>query len=605
MTGPDPAEHAWWLASRAAGIVALLCITLSVAVGLAMAGRVSRHPRLARVLMAVHQQAALAGLVAIAVHGITLLGDSFLAPGLTGIAVPFVIGHEPLWTGLGVIGGWLAALLGLTYWVRHRIGPALWRKLHRATILVYVLAVAHTLGSGTDATEPWMRVLLLATGAPILFLFLMRILPPPRRGPAFRRFRVAAVTPESAGVTSFALEPVDGKRLAPFDPGQFVTVRADVPGAGRQARSYSLSAAPDRRRHRISVKREGVFSRHLHGAVEAGDVLELAGPSGTFVLDRAGRRPVVLISAGVGATPVLAMLHALAADRSRREVWWLHGARCGSEHPFREEVRDLIARLPHGRLHVRYSRPEPRDRRGHDHHAEGRISAAAMRELGVPAGAEHYLCGPAAFLDELTAGLRAGGVPAERIRSERFGGAAPKRPAAAAPAAVAFSRSGVTATWDQSCASLLDLAEANGVEAASGCRIGSCHSCRTDVLDGSVQHDPEPLDPPPAGSALLCCALPQGDVVLDATGDAGRGNRRNKEDRCAARQPRTRRPGRASSRSWTRRSAWPASCSAIGCSSGRAARRAPTSSSTSQRSISRLVIPSPDSRALVPGIGRS
>ena len=516
MTGPDPAEHAWWLASRAAGIVALLCITLSVAVGLAMAGRVSRNPRLARVLLAVHQQAALAGLVAIAVHGITLLGDRFLSPGPAGIAIPFMIGHEPLWTGLGVIGGWLAALLGLSYWIRNRIGPAVWRKLHRATILVYVLAVAHTLGAGTDAAEPWMRALLLTTGAPILFLFLVRILPQPRHGPTFRRFRVAEVTPESTAVTSFALEPLDGKRLAPFAPGQFVTVRADVPGAGRQLRSYSLSGVPDRRRHRISVKREGVFSRHLHAAVEPGDVLELGGPSGTFVLDRASSLPVVLISAGVGATPVLAMLHALAAERTRREVWWLHGARCGSEHPFREEVRDLVARLPNGRLHVRYSRPEPRDRRGHDHHAEGRITAAAMRDLGVPAGAEHYLCGPAAFLDELTSGLRAGGVPAERIRSERFGAAAPKRREGGARAAVAFSRSGVDATWDQSCASLLDLAEANGVQAAAGCRVGSCHSCRTEVLDGSVLHDPEPLDPPPAGSALLCCARPEGDVVLDA-----------------------------------------------------------------------------------------
>ena len=515
----DPAEHGWWLASRAAGIVALLCITLSVGVGLAMAGRVSRHPRLARALMAVHQQTALVGLVAIAVHGITLLGDRFIDPGPAGIAVPFVIGHEPLYTGLGIIGGWLAAILGLSYWIRHRIGASLWRKLHRATILVYVLSVVHTLGAGTDASAPWMRTLLVTTGAPIVFLFLMRIIPPPRSGPAFRRFRVAEVTPESAAVTSFALEPVDRKRLAPFEPGQFVCVRVDVPGAGKLTRSYSLSAGADPRRHRISVKREGACSGHLHAAVEPGDVLELSGPSGTFVLDRASRRPVALLSAGVGATPVLAMLHALAAERSPREVWWVHGARNGSEHPFREEVRELVDRLPNGHLHVLYSRPEPRDVLGRDHHAEGRVDAEALAALGVPRDAEHYLCGPAAFLDGLTAGLRAAGVPAELIRSERFGPAAPRRNAptlAAAPTAVEFSRSGVNATWDSSCPTLLDLAEANGVPAAAGCRIGSCHSCRTQVLDGSVRHDPEPLEPPPDGSALLCCALPEGDVVLDA-----------------------------------------------------------------------------------------
>ena len=202
---PDPAEHAWWLASRSAGVVALLCITVSVGVGLAMAGRLS--PRAGRALLDVHQWTALVGLVAIAVHGITLLGDAFLDPGLAGIAVPFLIDHAPVWTGLGVIGGWLAAILGLSYWLRGRIGPRLWRQLHKATILVYVLSVAHTLGAGTDASAPWMRVLLLVTGAPILFLFLLRVLPRPT---GFRRLRVAAVTPESSDVTSFALAPRRG-----------------------------------------------------------------------------------------------------------------------------------------------------------------------------------------------------------------------------------------------------------------------------------------------------------------------------------------------------------------------------------------------------------
>ena len=507
MTGPDPAEHAWWLASRAAGIVALLCITLSVAVGLAMAGRVSRDRRLARMLIGVHQQTALVGLVAIAVHGIALLGDRFLAPGLAGIAVPFVIDHEPLWTGLGVIGGWLAAMLGLSYWIRDRIGAALWRRLHRATILVYVLSVAHTLGAGTDASEPWMRVLLLTTGAPILFLFLMRVLPPPRTGPAFRRFRVADVTPESAAVTSFALEPLDGKPLAPFAPGQFVTVRADVPGAGRQLRSYSLSAAPDPRRHRISVKRDGVFSRHLHAAVAAGDVLELGGPSGTFVLDRASRRPVVLLSAGVGATPVLAMLHALVADGSqprglvaarraqrRRARVPRGGARAGRAPAHRPAARALQPARAARPARARLPRRGP-DRRGRAARARHprRGGALPLRPGRVPRRADRRA---------------ARGGSAGRSASAASASAPPRRagpPTAASPAAVAFSRSGVNATWDQSCATLLDLAEAHGVPAPAGCRVGSCHSCRTDVLDGSVSHDPEPLEPPPAGqrAALL------------------------------------------------------------------------------------------------------
>ena len=499
---PDPAEHAWWLASRAAGVVALLCVAVSVGIGLAMAGRVS--PRSNRALLDVHQWTALVGLVAIAVHGIALLGDAFLDPGLAGIAVPFLIDHAPVWTGLGVIGGWLAAILGLSYWIRNRVGPRLWRQLHKATLLVYVLAVAHTLGAGTDASSAWLRLLLLATGAPILFLLVMRVLPRPS---GFRRVRVAAVTPESSDVTSFALAPRRGGRLPAHEPGQSVPVR--IAGLSR---SYSLSAADG---HRISVKRDGAVSGVLHAALREGDLLEVGPPQGHFTLDRDPVRPVVLLSAGIGATPVLAMLDALAAARSEREVWWIHGARNGREHAFASEVRALLGRLPNARAHVAYSRPEPGDS-GHDQ--VGRIDLATLERLGVPLDAAFHLCGSTGFVRDLQAGLRARG--ATHLRSEAFGGGATlQSPTGSAPApaqgpAVTFSRSGVEAPWGGG--SLLDLAEASGVQAPSGCRVGSCHGCRTPVLAGSVRHDPEPLDPPPPGSALLCCARPEGDVVLDA-----------------------------------------------------------------------------------------
>jgi ferredoxin-NADP reductase/ferredoxin len=572
MTGPDPAEFGWWLASRAAGVVALLCIAVSVGVGLAMAGRL--RPSWARALMSVHQQTALVGLVSIAVHAITLLGDRFLSPSLGDIAIPFTSAHEPLWTGLGVTGGWLAAILGLSYWVRNLIGPGLWRKLHRATILVYVLSVAHTLGAGTDASEPWMRVLLLVTGAPMLFLFLMRILTP-RPGPVFRRFRVADVRPESSAVTSFELVPADRKPLPAHAPGQFVPVRVTLAGKLKLVRSYSLSCAPRPASLRISVKREpgGAVSEHLHSALNVGDVIELGDPAGRFVLGD-GERPIALVSAGIGVTPVLAMLEALAAQRSQREVWWIHGARDGAEHAFRAEARGLVARLERGRSHVRYSRPQPRDRAGVDYDEAGLLSGDAILALGVPPDADVRLCGPTRFVADVRAQLVAGGVARERIQSESFGGApapapaagpAPATPAgpalapppAGAPApatpalapagpalappppgpahvaptptpatgtapattaqgpAVAFSRSGVTTSWDPAFSCLLDLAEASAVPATSGCRIGACHGCQTAVLSGRVRHDPEPLQAPAAGSALLCCAVPDGDVVLD------------------------------------------------------------------------------------------
>ena len=184
-------EYAWWLASRASGLVALALITLSVILGLAMAGRVSRHrPGPARVLPAVHEHAALAGLIAIAVHGLTLLGDRWLAPGPVGIAVPFAMDYRPLWTGLGITSGYIAAALGLSFYARKRIGTKRWRRLHKLTILVYVLSVAHTLGAGTDAGQPWLQAPLVASGALVLFLFVMRVLP---REPA------AAVTPPARG----------------------------------------------------------------------------------------------------------------------------------------------------------------------------------------------------------------------------------------------------------------------------------------------------------------------------------------------------------------------------------------------------------------------
>ncbi len=185
MTAPDPLQYGWWLAARASGIVALALVTLSVAVGLAIAGRLARRPGLSRTLMALHQHAALAGLVAIAVHGLTLLADPWLHPGVAGVTVPFSMSYRPAFTGLGIVAAYLAALLGLSFYARRRIGPRLWRKAHRATVLVYALGVVHAIGAGSDASTPWLRWFLLVTGAPILVLFVRRVTA--RRPSAIRR----------------------------------------------------------------------------------------------------------------------------------------------------------------------------------------------------------------------------------------------------------------------------------------------------------------------------------------------------------------------------------------------------------------------------------
>jgi ferredoxin-NADP reductase/MOSC domain-containing protein YiiM len=347
-------------------------------------------------------------------------------------------------------------------------------------------------------------------------------LAPPSSGPpawsGLRRFRIADVVRESASIASFVLEPVDGEPLPAFRPGQFLTVRVQPPGEPRALlRSFSLSLAQG---FRLSIKREGVVSRYLHDDLAAGDELEVGAPRGLFTLAD-GDGPVVLLSAGVGATPVLAMLASLAAQGSPREVWWIQGARNAAEHAFAAEVRRHLGALPNARSHVRYSRPAPGDR-GHD--AEGRLTAEALHGLGVPLGAEFYLCGPAPWMRDLSAGLLASGAAPESIHTEVFGsapleGAArPPHPPPGEPGTgpeVAFATSGLTVRWDDAFGSLLELAEACDVPVDWSCRTGVCHRCESGLVDGELRYEPEPLEPPETGRALLCCSRPAGAVALE------------------------------------------------------------------------------------------
>ena len=235
-----------------------------------------------------------------------------------------------------------------------------------------------------------------------------------------RPLRVVAIDHESASVISLRLSPVDGEPATPALPGQFLTVRLRPDAtAPPLLRSYSLSSAPSADSYRISIKREphGAASGYVHTALRVGDVIEAGAPRGSFVL-RAGDRPVVLISAGVGATPVVAMLHRLADERSARQVWWLHGARNGAEHAFGDEVRALLARLPDAHRVVYYSRPEPDDR---DFDVAGRLTAEALATLGLPTDADFYLCGPGPFMLDLAAAASARGASPDRVSMEVFG----------------------------------------------------------------------------------------------------------------------------------------------------------------------------------------
>jgi ferredoxin-NADP reductase/MOSC domain-containing protein YiiM/ferredoxin len=351
--------------------------------------------------------------------------------------------------------------------------------------------------------------------------------------PGFRKLRVAASVREAVGVTSLVLEPMDGQPLAPALPGQFVALRLrPVPDAPPLLRSYSLSGEPGDVRYRISVKRnpDSVAGTYIQDGVRIGDVLEVSAPRGSFTL-LPGDGPVVLLSAGIGATPVLAMLHALAAATSPRQVWWIHGAHDGGEQPFAAEVRACLEGLPHAHHHIRYSAPRAEDRPSVDFDAAGRIDAAVLRELGsVPRDADFYMCGPAGFMTGLTVGLTAWGVAASRIHSELFGAGPAFTPGIAATEAkpphvpsgaagtgpmVSFARSGLNVRWGVDFRTVLDLAEACDVPVRWSCRTGVCHSCETAMISGDVGYSPEPIEPPGAGNVLICCCQPKDDIVVD------------------------------------------------------------------------------------------
>jgi ferredoxin-NADP reductase/MOSC domain-containing protein YiiM len=348
----------------------------------------------------------------------------------------------------------------------------------------------------------------------------------------FRPFTVTAIRPESLSVTSLSLALPDAAAVPPALPGQFLTLR--LPATSPRpalVRSYSLSGPPDGAQYRISVKHEpfGAGSTYLHDTVRVGDVLDVAAPRGTFVL-QPGPVPVLLVSAGVGATPVLAMLHALATARSEREIWWLHGARNRAEHPFAAEADALLAGLPNARHLVCYSRPDPSDRLGRDYDNAGRLSASVLTALEPPRDAEAYVCGPSPFLHDVSAALVSAGLDPARVRTEIFGAqpaltpgitAGPARTPHPPPGgdgdgpSVAFSRSGLTVRWDPDYANLLELAEACDVPARWSCRTGVCHTCETGLFSGEVSYAPEPVDEPATGSVLICSAAPAAPVVLD------------------------------------------------------------------------------------------
>ncbi|MCB4324119.1 FAD-binding oxidoreductase [Alcaligenes nematophilus] len=382
----------------------------------------------------------------------------------------------------------------------------------------------------------------------------------------FRDYRVLEKQRESEVITSFVLQPVDGV-MPPYQPGQYLVFRLEIDGQ-IVLRNYSVSGDPDcTDRLRISVKHEkapagssvadGLASSYLHQQVQPGDVLSAAGPMGEFVLDESSQRPVVLLSGGVGQTPLLAMLHRLL-KRSQRKVYVIHACDNSAVHAFADEMRELVAQREGVQLYFCYRNPTEHDEQAGLHHVAGLITREQLQRWLPLDDYEFYLCGPSAFMQSNYGVLRSLGVARERIHYEFFGpatvlentladdGAASAvqdqvQPApssrvdanvleldspveavrGAATAAedaaqtVTFLPDGRQAQWHEDCPSLLDLAEATGLSPDFNCRAGLCNTCMCTLVSGEVDYFEEPLDPVPEGKVLLCCSRPRGPVAVE------------------------------------------------------------------------------------------
>ena len=362
----------------------------------------------------------------------------------------------------------------------------------------------------------------------------------------YRSFVIEAKEPESATVTSFFLVPKDGKPLPSYKPGQFLGFKLDVSGLEKPVRrTYTISDSPNEGAHyRLSIKREpppeghpemppGVTSNHFHDHLNVGSELLVRAPSGDFFLQEDGSGPVVLLSGGVGLTPMISMLNHLVETGSKRPVWFIHGVRNGAEHAFGPHVRGLAQSHDNIDAHIVYMEPGPDDEKGRDYDGSGFITMELLQGLLPGPEGEFYLCGPPPFMKVLFNGLLGWGVAEERIFYEFFGPATvlkdeskdkPQPSAASKPGAdaatgelaVTFQGSGVTVKWDPAKESILELAEANGLDPDFNCRSGVCHTCMCRLVEGEVEyiHD-DVLIPDEEDQVLICSSRPKTNVTVD------------------------------------------------------------------------------------------
>jgi ferredoxin-NADP reductase len=358
--------------------------------------------------------------------------------------------------------------------------------------------------------------------------------------PSYRKFTIQSIVEESESAKSFTLIPLDGEPLAPFLPGQHLPLRLKIAGQPRPViRCYTLSDCFNSRHYRLTIKKElppanplnlppGLSSTYFHEVLQAGHVIEAKVPTGNFHLDMKQAHPVVMLAGGIGVTPMISMLNALCQAGSKRDVYFVFALRHGGDHVFKAHLRSLVERCPNIRMHVLYEIPRPQDALGIDYDRVGRIDGALLLDLLPSLDMEYYICGPSAMMNAVSETLMNGGVLRERIKTESFGSSSLAfRSALAAEEAdtntatspkltVTFAKSRKTVPWSRDTASLLELAEMNGVDIMSGCRYGDCGTCMTRLVRGTVRYL-HPTDVrPDSGTCLPCSCEPETDIELDA-----------------------------------------------------------------------------------------
>jgi ferredoxin-NADP reductase/MOSC domain-containing protein YiiM/ferredoxin len=344
----------------------------------------------------------------------------------------------------------------------------------------------------------------------------------------FKAFTVYKIREESIGVRSFELKSQDKKQLPAFLPGQHIALRIQAKeNENPLIRMYSLCCPIGADFYRIAVKREtkGLASAFLHEQIAEGNLIYVSAPRGTFVLSE-DDCPVILLSAGVGITPVLAMLFALSAARSMRKIYWIHSAQNKLHESFRGVPQELGKQVPNFRCIRIFSRPEKTDKQGVDYDLAGRLNMTMLEDLQLPMDGNYYLCGPSTYLSGTTEALKSLGVPEGKIKFEAFGNVQlPGSTATVIPhlppdntgtgPLINFIKSNLSFKWNTSFGSLLEAAEAADIPVHWSCRVGVCHRCESRRLDGQVAYDPTPLDYPATGNILLCCGKPITDIQLD------------------------------------------------------------------------------------------